>query len=225
MKINDAGQIVGFYRDARGAAHGFLLSGGQYTAIDVPGAVETEAISINNRALPTIVGDWTDASGGVHGFVLKDGVFRTVDFPSASETALWGVNDAYQVTGRYAPAAGGGIRGFVGRPGALAALEFVDDPTLMTFPGGINNAGIVAGTAVGVTAEPFLYSGTNFVGGIVMDVMYGVNDSGVVAGGVVWGGQLVGAIGVPMPASVFGPGPAAMRSASPVGPAAARSNQ
>jgi hypothetical protein len=52
----------------------------------------------------------------------------------------------------------------------------------------------------GVVAEPFLYSGTNFMRSIVMDVRYGVNDFGVVAGGVVWDGQLVRAIDVPMPA-------------------------
>lgn len=37
--INPGGDIVGFYVDAVGATHGFRLSGGQFTTIDVPGAL------------------------------------------------------------------------------------------------------------------------------------------------------------------------------------------
>jgi len=37
--INPGGDIVGVYTDAVGKQHGFLLSGGQFTTIDVPGAL------------------------------------------------------------------------------------------------------------------------------------------------------------------------------------------
>lgn len=37
--INLAGDIVGFYGDGVGKSHGFLLSGGQFTTIDVPGTL------------------------------------------------------------------------------------------------------------------------------------------------------------------------------------------
>ena len=37
--INASGEIVGQYRDAGGVTHGFLLSGGVYTTLDVPGGV------------------------------------------------------------------------------------------------------------------------------------------------------------------------------------------
>ena len=36
--INDAGQIVGFYRGSNGLFHGFLLSGGTFTTLDDPSA-------------------------------------------------------------------------------------------------------------------------------------------------------------------------------------------
>jgi probable HAF family extracellular repeat protein len=39
--INELGQIVGRFRDAGGASHGFLLDGGNFTAIDIPGATHT----------------------------------------------------------------------------------------------------------------------------------------------------------------------------------------
>jgi hypothetical protein len=37
--INPAGEIVGTYTDAVGGQHGFLLSGGHFTTIDVPGSL------------------------------------------------------------------------------------------------------------------------------------------------------------------------------------------
>ncbi len=47
--INDAGQIVGFYYESAVVWHGFLLSGGVYTPINVtfPGAYNTAAQGIN----------------------------------------------------------------------------------------------------------------------------------------------------------------------------------
>src|SRR5690348_1608980 len=38
-EINSAGDIVGVYTDGVGMQHGFLLSGGQFTTIDVPGSL------------------------------------------------------------------------------------------------------------------------------------------------------------------------------------------
>src|SRR5207249_3467655 len=41
--LNDAGRIVGTYLDAREISHGFLLTGGSTTTVDVPGAIRTGA--------------------------------------------------------------------------------------------------------------------------------------------------------------------------------------
>ena len=46
--INDAGQIVGSFANPAGRDHGFLDSGGTFTAIDVPGADYTFAYGIND---------------------------------------------------------------------------------------------------------------------------------------------------------------------------------
>lgn len=48
--INPAGDIAGVYRDDAGRAHGFLLSGGQFTTIDVPGALVGVAGSLSTTA-------------------------------------------------------------------------------------------------------------------------------------------------------------------------------
>jgi hypothetical protein len=102
--INPGGEIVGDYRDAVGAAHGFVLSGGQFTAIEVPGAIAgvagilpTVAKGINPSG--DIVGDYTTpvnssapanspaycpATGSVaciKGFLYSHGKFSTVLVP------------------------------------------------------------------------------------------------------------------------------------------------
>ena len=61
--INAGGQIVGIYYDASGNSHGFLLKGGAFFTVDVPGSLvgvsgtlQTEANGINNAG--DIVGDY-----------------------------------------------------------------------------------------------------------------------------------------------------------------------
>ncbi len=61
--INARGEIVGIYADSAGVSHGFLLKGGVFFTIDVPGslvgvsgALQTEANGINNAG--DIVGDY-----------------------------------------------------------------------------------------------------------------------------------------------------------------------
>lgn len=56
--ISPAGDIVGTYNDARGGQHGFLLSHGQFTTIDVPGWLVGAT-----GTLPTAAGN---QSRGVH---------------------------------------------------------------------------------------------------------------------------------------------------------------
>jgi uncharacterized membrane protein len=65
--ITDSGQIVGYYYDASGTSHGFLLSGGTYTTIDVPGGATTFAYGINARG--DIVGIYLNADGVYLGFL------------------------------------------------------------------------------------------------------------------------------------------------------------
>src|SRR5262249_55442254 len=69
LGINDAGQIVGFFRDGSGVGHGFLLSGSTYTTLDDPLATNgTFAQGINHAG--QIVGTYRNAVGtGRHGFL------------------------------------------------------------------------------------------------------------------------------------------------------------
>ncbi len=96
--INPGGVIVGDYRDVSGVSHGFLLSGGQYITVDVPGsliglpgALPTNLRGINSAG--DIVGVYVAPPGSVvgctiagappclRGFLLHGGTFSTVLYP------------------------------------------------------------------------------------------------------------------------------------------------
>jgi uncharacterized membrane protein len=76
--VDDAGQIVGAFTEVAGAFgadptdptvpnQGFLLTGGRFATLNVPGAVSTNAVGIDERG--RIVGDFLDPAGAVHGFL------------------------------------------------------------------------------------------------------------------------------------------------------------
>jgi len=96
--INSSGVIVGDYRDSSGTLHGFLLVGGRYVTVDVPGSLiglpgvlPTGLRSINPAG--DIVGIFIAPPGSsegctlagsppcTKGFLLHRGTFSTVLFP------------------------------------------------------------------------------------------------------------------------------------------------
>jgi probable HAF family extracellular repeat protein len=101
--INPGGSVVGTYNDAGGVQHGFLLSGGQFTTIDVPGwlvgatgTLPTIARGINpagdivgsftapvNSAPPTSSAYCPGATSTycIKGFLYSHGEFSLVLFP------------------------------------------------------------------------------------------------------------------------------------------------
>jgi hypothetical protein len=68
--INNVGQIVGLFADTIGTP-GFLLSGGKYTTLDVPGAFYTQPNGINDAG--QIVGFFFEGGFSNHGFLLSGG--------------------------------------------------------------------------------------------------------------------------------------------------------
>jgi probable HAF family extracellular repeat protein len=83
--INDSGQIVGYYPAADGTYHGFLLSDGNYTTLDVPGWSDTFASGINDSG--QIVGYYGDSNVYYaypsHGFLLDQGSYTTLNAPES----------------------------------------------------------------------------------------------------------------------------------------------
>jgi len=78
-------------------SHGFVLNGGTYTPINVPGAAQTVVEGVNNSGV--VFGNYTDASGNTHGFIDAAGTFTSIDDPGAYFTTVAGVNDSGQIVG------------------------------------------------------------------------------------------------------------------------------
>jgi len=120
--ISSTGDIVGLYFTADQRGHGFLLTRGVYTSIDVPGAIRTNAVGITvlssrrsrrdddehqMNACPggcrdlAIVGRYDTPDGKGHGYLLSGGALTTIDFPGATFTVATGINPSGHIVGRY----------------------------------------------------------------------------------------------------------------------------
>src|SRR5215472_5959724 len=89
LKMNSQGQIVGGYSDTLGKEHGFLLSNGNFTNIDYPGAIFTTLCDISPSG-DTLLGIYQDANFILHGFLLSQGNLSTIDVPGATTSSLPG---------------------------------------------------------------------------------------------------------------------------------------
>jgi hypothetical protein len=93
--------VVGTYADIQGS-HGFLLSGGQYTKLDVPGALSTTALGIN--AHYEIVGKYRDALTGQEcNYKYSQGTYTHILSPCANglnHDQVRGINNAGALVGR-----------------------------------------------------------------------------------------------------------------------------
>jgi hypothetical protein len=95
MGINNLGDIVGGY-----AEHGYLLTHqGQASSIDMPGAIWTQAQSINDHGV--IVGMYSVSEGHLAGFMLAHGTYTPLTMPGAVETSVQAINNKGQITGYF----------------------------------------------------------------------------------------------------------------------------
>jgi uncharacterized membrane protein len=133
--------VVGEYKDADGAFHGYVWQRGRFTTIDVPGQPSTTATGINHRGQITGL---TGPSQASIGFVLDRGRFTTFRLPGAQATLAYGINDRGQIVG-YS----------ISGPTATGPLGFLRDPqgrfsainrpgAIGTAPFDINNRGQIA---------------------------------------------------------------------------------
>jgi uncharacterized membrane protein len=113
-----------------------------YTSIDVPGALFTRALGINDGG--AVVGRFIiDNSGNSAGFLLSGGVFHYI-YPSGGvSSSLRGINSQGDMVGDYVDVAGI-EHGFLMTPdGALTVIDVPSSPT--TIPNGINSQGKIVG--------------------------------------------------------------------------------
>ena len=160
--INNLGEVVGGYCPTRNlncggnlspSNHAFKYSEGQYTTVDYPGALSTEAFAINDSG--DIVGYYLD-NRGLHGFLYGGGVFRTNDVPNSGYTIPLGINNAGQVAGVYTDQ-NAITHGYIYQNGVFYTKIDVPGSTASVLQG-ISNSGAVTAIAnvnpIG-PAEPF----------------------------------------------------------------------
>lgn len=167
--INKAGEIVGSYCNATtcesydGGGQGFLLDkiGGGFTTLDVPGAVHTAAVAINDAEV--IVGNYTAcktqaetsfaASSGqgapcvllqLHGFQLSGGAYTTIDPPGSISTNVGGINNSGEIVGSYLDG-NNQTHGFLFNAGAYTIVDFPGGS--LTVINGVNDQGQIVGFA------------------------------------------------------------------------------
>lgn len=93
--INDSGVITGDLIDGTGTYHGWVLSNGIYTIIDVPDSMSTSAARVSERG--DMVGTYSDFGAGAFGqgfFRTRNGTYHELTYPDPSSlTQLGGVSD------------------------------------------------------------------------------------------------------------------------------------
>ncbi len=183
--INNDGTIAGFYVGSDGALHSFFLSGGAFTEYDVPGAVNTLVLAINNSR--DFVGN-TDDGVTDSGFLSSGGSLTKFSIPGALQTNPNSINDVKNSVGFYFDAELV-IHGFIRkRDGTL--IFPVDPPgSTQTILFGNNDRGAKVGRyadSSGITHGLFVIGGDNFVSydipGATLTSLNGINQSGIICG-------------------------------------------
>jgi uncharacterized membrane protein len=149
LGINLHGDIVGNY-STLGVEHGFVLSRGTFTEIDVPGATCTQTLGISTAG--DIVGFFHDADDAIHGFLLSGGTFTTIDVPPGTlATLAFGIDPSSTfIVGLYAPTnddvyAGTMEHGFLLSGGIFATIDFPVPGVRITQALGVSPQGDIVG--------------------------------------------------------------------------------
>lgn len=137
-QINNRGDITGWYTDAPGTRHGYVLRDGVVITIDYPGSTYTQVNGISDTGI--VIGHFRDAAQVFHGFVLEGGVFRQVDAPGALNTFPYYLNARGDLAGDYNERAGEVGHGFVlTNDGAWISFDAPGAPPNSTLAIGIND--------------------------------------------------------------------------------------
>jgi len=119
--------------------------------IDVPQALQTQPVAINNAG--AIVGGYVARNGSVHAFLRSpNGSFTTVDPPGAALAFAWSISPGGAITGVFGRSASDSYHGFLRNPDGTYAT--FDAPGAGTSPGqgtagyDVNVADEVAGDVI-----------------------------------------------------------------------------
>jgi hypothetical protein len=226
--INNLRTVAGDYVISDGTVHSFFWSGGTFTEYDVPGAVQTNLLSINDAAGFTGTFD-PDGSGIFQAFINVGGALTSFSVPAAISTLAYEINNSNQLVVGYFIDASGILHGYY--RDASGALHFPIDPSgsVATVLFGLNDRNWVvgryadsSGVAHGVFFLPPNQFSTFDYPGSAFTSLNGINDQGVICGRYVDGsgiahGFLARVTGTP-PTNAAGPEMKAFASPSRVTP-------
>jgi hypothetical protein len=106
-QLNKGSEIIGYYIDSSGIAHGYTRDHKGILSFPIDVAGSTETLLLGNNDSNWGVGRYTDTSGATHGlfFITPDDIL-TFDYPGSTFTSLNGINKGGYVCGYYLDAAG-----------------------------------------------------------------------------------------------------------------------
>ena len=142
--INDNGDVVGFFADSAGTAHGFVYANKKYKQLNVKGATETAAWAIDNAGDITVYTGSSYSSGTVScpctSFLFKGKKQIQISDPNASSTGtvVHAVNNKGDIDGTYYTSSGG-TSGFLLHVGKYYDVQDPNGPTL-TRADGLNDS-------------------------------------------------------------------------------------
>ncbi len=184
-----------FYLSLVLSASALLAQNYQYSVIQPPQSIMTQAYGVNN--LGTVVGQFRTADQRLHGFLRQAGSFIVEDQPGAYNTSISAINDAGSFTGGYTQAPNGPNTGFVFSNGSYTPIMFPGSSN--TLPQGINNQGVLVGyygPGPNGFNRGFVYSNGNYTmieyPGSLETYALGINDAGDIVGAAVISGSVKG---------------------------------
>jgi hypothetical protein len=142
--INNSRTVVGDYAISDGTIHSFFLSGDTFTEYDVPGAVQTNLLGINEPG--DVTGGFDpDGSGVFQGFIDRGGTITSFSIPGAISTFAYEINNSKKLLVGYYIDSSGILHGYY--RDANGALHFPIDPpgSVGTVLFGLNNRNWVVG--------------------------------------------------------------------------------
>ena len=154
-------------------------AGYQFTTIDPPGA-DGGSLGLGINNVGQVVGTSLDAGFNATGFVYSAGSFTFLSVPGAGGYSdANAINNNGDIAGDYNDA-DGFAHGFLRQGGVFSTLD--------STPYGLNDGGMVVGTAFGGTGHPYgyvLFGGVStpiVVPGALDTYAYGINNRGDVVG-------------------------------------------
>ncbi|HSS17486.1 MAG TPA: hypothetical protein VLQ29_10990 [Candidatus Dormibacteraeota bacterium] len=185
--INNPRTVVGDYVISDGTVHSFLLSGGTFTEYDVPGALQTNLLSINEPG--DLTGTFDPGNGVFEAFIDRGGTITSYSVPGAAATLAYEINNSKKLTVGYFVDASGILHGQY--RDANGALHFPIDPSgsVGTVLFGLNNRNWVVGRyadAAGVTHGLFFVPPDSFFTfdfpGSAFTSLNGISSQGFITG-------------------------------------------